>query len=335
MGGRLAQFPPHCRRAWDDGASLAAPPSYRGVRGLVVAGVGGSAVMGDLLGDLSAHQRSLPITTCRGYRLPINVDDNTLVIASSYSGETEEVLSCFEEAVQRGAKVLSITHGSTLKARSEELGMPVLSVPVQGPPRTALAYTFVASLSLLSRLGLVDAKADDLEEAAGVMERLLASWSTTRPTADNEAKQVAADLQGKVVAVYGSGLLSGVAYRWKTQLNENAKTWAFAETLPELDHNSVEGYSSAELRGRLFVILLKSAFTDGGMARRYELTQGLLDDSGVPNRLIEGRGPSPLADILATTLLGDCVSFYLAMLNRTDPSMTPAIDRVKASLRRR
>ena len=332
MRDRLARYPGYCLRAWGDGASLTVPPGCRDVSTVIVAGMGGSAVMGDLLRDLAAHEGSLPISTCRGYGLPSNVGRDALVIVSSYSGDTEEALSCFEQALQEGAKVVAVTRGGTLKTRSDELGIPVLEVPVAGEPRTALAYTFVASLSLLSGLGLVQARSDDLHDAVRVMNEILPSWDISSPTVDNEAKQIAADLQGRIVGVYGSGLVSGVAYRWKTQLNENAKSWAFAEDLPELNHNSVEGYSAEEFIGKVFVVLLRSAFTDERIVRRYKLTQDLLERSGVPCRPVQGRGSSPLADILETTLLGDFTSFYLAMLNRTDPSQTPALERVKASL---
>ena len=332
MRDRLARFPEYCLSAWGDAASLAVPSGYRDASSLIVAGMGGSAVMGDLLGDLAAHEGSVPVSTCRGYGLPSYVGRESLVIVSSYSGDTEEALSCFEQAVQEGAMVVAVTRGGKLKARSDELGIPVLEVPVAGEPRTALPYTFVASLSLLSSLGLVQAKADDLEGAVRAMNEILPSWDVSSPTVDNEAKQIATDLQGRIVGVYGSGLVSGVAYRWKTQLNENAKAWAFAEDLPELNHNSVEGYSAEGFIGKVFVVLLRSAFTDERIVRRYKLTQDLLERSGVPCRLIRGRGSSPLADILETTLLGDFTSFYLAMLNRTDPSQTPALERVKASL---
>ena len=333
MGQRLSQLAEQCGNAWDEGGSLPLPQDYGDVDHIVVAGMGGSAVMGDLLRDLAAYEGASPVSTCRDYRLPSGVGERSLVIASSYSGETEETLSCFTEALQRGAKVLTVAHGGHLMLRSEESRIPILPVPAVGEPRTALAYTFIASLAILCRLGLMKDKSHDVQEAVRASQDRLASWKPSSATADNEAKQIALDLQSKVIAVYGSGLLAGVAHRWKTQFNENSKTWSFAEVFPELDHNSVEGYSSAaELKDKMFVILLKSNRYDPRITRRYDVTQAALDEKGVPNRLVQAQEPNALADMLTTTFLGDFTSYYLALLNRTDPSETPILAGIKASL---
>ncbi len=333
MEGRIANLPRQCRRAWQQASSLETPQSYRQVERIVVAGMGGSAIAGDLVADLASLEKAPPITSCRDYTLPSWVDSQTLVVVSSYSGETEEALSAFKEAVKAEAKIVATTQGGRLKELAETEGFPVLGMENSGEPRSALGYGLIGLLGLLSNLGLVEDKSKDVEEAAKTLEESLTIWGRATPTEKNEAKQLALELHGRLVVVYGAGLLASVARRWKTQFNENAKSWAFFEILPELDHNAVEGYAFPELIGNnAFVVLLISSYSHPRTELRYRFTQEALDKASVKQRVIKSLGENPLSQILSTILLGDFASYYLALLNGVDPSSTEVISYLKKRL---
>ena len=330
MYHRIAALPQQCRRAWEQASALKLPEGYRGVKEVVIAGMGGSAVGGDLIADLVGLEDSPVIVTVRDYILPSWVGPQTLVIASSYSGETEETLAVFQEALRRQARAIALTGGGGLKALAESQGLPVLEVDFDGEPRSALGYSFIAPLAILCGLGLIKHKSPDLEAA---LRSLDLSWGRDVPTGENAAKLLAAELQGCIPVVYGGGVLTGVARRWKSQLNENAKSWAFAEVLPELNHNSVVGYGwPSAIRERLFVVLLRSSYSHPRTNLRYDATMELLRKEGIGYRLLEAAGPNPLAHLLNALMLGDFTSYYLAMLNGVDPSLVVAIDFLKGKL---
>ena len=333
MHQRITGLPQQCRQAWEKALSLPMPQEHRQVNRVVVAGMGGSAIGGDLIADLASLEEALPITTIRDYRIPSWVDSKTLVIVSSYSGETEETLSAFMEALHRGARIIAITKGGQLQAEAEAKEIPLLTVDFEGEPRAALGYSFIAPLGILTHLGLVKDKSQELEEVLHALEEEVSLWSKANATRHNMAKQVALEMQGRMVVIYGAGILSSAARRWKTQLNENSKSWAFAEELPELNHNSVVGYSvPGFMKEGAFVVLLQSAYCHPKTKRRYRVTNEILDRAGVKHRTIEAQGKSPLAHMLTTVLLGDYVSYYLALLNGIDPSPVEVIDYLKQRL---
>ena len=296
-------------------------------------GMGGSAIGGDLLSDLASLEDSPPIVVSRDYRVPAYVDENTLVLACSYSGGTEETLSAFRESVSRGAKVVAITGGGPLAAEANEHGVPLFPVEYEGEPRSALGYSFIVPAVLLMKLGLVGDQTRNFEEAMGVLEGLAAELSPESATGANPAKQLALELVGRLPVIYGAGIFGGVARRWKTQLNENAKVWAFFELLPEAHHNSVVGYTlPVEVRDRAFVVLLKPENLHPRTELRYRVTQALLERESIPCLVVGGRGESALSQMLSAILLGDYTSYYLALLQGIDPSLTTSIDFIKEQL---
>ena len=333
MGDRIGDLADQCRWAWQEASSLDLPKTYRRVERVVVAGMGGSAIGGDLMADLASLEKAPPITSCRDYSLPTWVDPQTLVIVSSYSGETEEALSTFHEALDVGAGVVAMTQGGRLKELARAAGAPVLDVGNGRMPRAALGYGLIGLVGLLSNLGLLKDKSQEVEEAAKTLEECLALWDRPIPGEKNGAKQLTCELHGHLVVIYGAGVLTTVARRWKTQFNENAKTWAYFETLPELNHNAVEGYPfPSGIRDRAFVVLLSSSYSHPRIKLRYSVTQDVLAEVGIKHRLIESRGESPLSQMLSTILLGDYASYYLALLNGVDPSPTKVLDSLKKRL---
>lgn len=333
MAERIAGLGRQCRQAWEEGQAWDPPPSYRDVESVLIVGMGGSAIGGELLGDLATWEGALPVTVCRDYSLPPGVGPGTLVVACSYSGNTEETLSAYHEARQRGARVMAVTGGGALTSLAREHGAPLLPVGYRGEPRSALGYSFFLPLAVLCRLGLLKDKSAHVQEAVGLMERLATALVPTVPEAENLAKDMALALQGRLVTVYGAGFLLGVGRRWKTQINENAKAWALFEVLPEANHNAAAGYGLPPwVRQQVHAVFLHSRFLPARVSRRYAVTQELLARKGVPARQVDGVGDTPLAHMLTTLLLGDFTSYYLAMLNRVDPSPVPEIDLLKERL---
>jgi len=333
MLSRIAELPQQCRDAWANVQSLELPPEYRQVNRIVVLGMGGSAIGGDLLRALAEPECALPIVTNRDYTVPAFVNAETLVIASSYSGNTEETLSAFEEARKRGAALLVITTDGKLAQRARQLGAPLLTFRYQSQPRAALGYSLVSLIGVMQKLGFIGDKSDDLEEAITVMEALQKEIKETVPVAENPAKQLAKRLYGRLPVIYGSGYLAEVAHRWKTQLNENAKAWSFFEQLPELNHNAVVGYQfPEELAERILVVMLTSSLDHPRHKARFRVTQEILTQRGIAHETVEARGESPLAQMLSAIHFGDYASCYLAVLYEVDPTSVQAIDYLKERL---
>jgi glucose/mannose-6-phosphate isomerase len=295
--------------------------------------MGGSAIGGDFVRRLALAEGKLPVYVHRDYGLPAFVDENTLVIASSYSGNTEETLSAFSESLGNRSEKLAITSGGKLKDLADKEGIPVFVIDYKAPPRAAFPHSFVPLAGIFQKLGLLGDKSVDLQEAVDLLKRLSGDFEETKPLAANPAKQIANRLRGHIAVIYGAGMLSEVARRWKGEFNENSKTWAFFESFPELNHNAVVGYQfPAEAKERILVFMLRSSSLHPRHLLRYDVTAKLLAKAGIPYELVEARGQSNLAQMLSLVLLGDYASFYLSMLNEVDPASTTAINFVKQSL---
>jgi glucose/mannose-6-phosphate isomerase len=333
MMRRIGELPQQCRQAWASATDFSLPSDYSKVNKVIILGMGGSAIGGDLVSGLVLEQGGLPVLVHRDYDLPPSVDNRTLIIASSYSGNTEETLSSFAQALKTSAKKLAITTGGRLKALAEEDGVPLFSFQYVAEPRAAFGYSFFSILGLLHKLGVLSINSQDVEETINLLQELSPGLDNTTPLSANRAKQLATKLLGRLALMYGAGILSGVALRWKTQFNENSKTWAFAECFPELDHNAVVGYKFPSwLAKRVFVVLLHSPSLHPRTQIRYQLTADILTDAGVEHEAVEAQGQSPLSQIMNAVLFGDYVSYYLAILNQVDPSPVAVIDRLKERL---
>jgi len=329
----LHHFPEQCQKAWEKALKFKLPRQYSKISSVVILGMGGSAIGGDMVRGLALAESKLPVWVHRDYGLPASVDRNTLVVASSYSGNTEETLSGFTRSLETPCKKLVITSGGKLKELAEKEGIPVFMVDYQAPPRTAFAYNFIALVGIFQKLGLLGDKSADLQEAVDVLHTLSQDLVETKPLSANPAKQLATKLWGRVAVIYGAEVLSEVARRWKTQFNENSKAWAFFERFPELNHNAAVGYDfPSEVREKMFVLMLRSSSLNPRNLLRYEATARLLTRAGVAYEIVEARGQSTLAQMLSLILLGDHTSFYLAILNEVDPTPVDAIDFVKRYL---
>ncbi len=335
MLDHLREFPRQCERAWQKVSKFDLPQEYRHIDKVVILGMGGSAIGGDIARRLAWSESKIPVLVHRDYGLPPFVDRDTLVIASSYSGNTEETLSAFTASLRTPAKKLVLTTGGKLKELAEKEGIPVFTIDYKSLPRAALPHSFVPLVGVFQKLGLLSDKSADMKQALQTLNQLAKDLAETTPTVFNPAKQLAAELGGHVAVIYGADILSEVAQRWKTQLNENSKTWAINELFPELNHNAVVGYEFPhKVKANIFVVLLHSTRFNSPIQRRYEATAKLLSKSGISYKLVEAEGANALAQVMGLVLFGDYVSFYLAMLNKVDPTPIDSIDFIKQYLAR-
>jgi glucose/mannose-6-phosphate isomerase len=329
----LHMMPQLCQDAWQRAMNFELPPDCAHVDKVVILGMGGSAIGGDLVAGLALSEAKLPIIVRRDYELPSFADAKTLIIASSYSGNTEETLAAFEQALKTEAKKLVITTGGKLKAIAQAKGVPTFGFDYKAQPRAALAYSIMPILCFLQRLSFITDKSKDVTETVSVLQQLSLEIKEDAPQRQNPAKQLASRLYNQLPVIYGAGIVSEVARRWKTQFNENAKAWAFYEVFPELNHNAVVGYQfPAELATKIMVVLLHSTQLPERIKLRYQITCQLLERAGVSYQIIDGNGERPLSQVMSLVLFGDYTSYYLAMLYKTDPSPVKAIDFLKEKL---
>ena len=299
--------------------------------GLVVAGMGGSGIGGRLaLAALSERARA-PVTLTAGYGLAPWVDADALVLCSSYSGATEETLACYDDAKARGARRVAATTGGALAERARADGVPVVPLPGGFQPRAAVGYSTVVALEVAALCGAAPSLRDEIEAAAALAEGLAGEWGPDGP-ADGEAKALARRLDGTVPVIVGAGPTAGVAYRWKCQLNENAKLPAFHSELPELDHNEIVGWDASAEAGRFAAVFLDDPAAHERVRLRIEITARLVARGAAAVERVTPRGETPLERLVSLVLLGDLVSLYLAVLRGADPVEVAAIDALKREL---
>jgi glucose/mannose-6-phosphate isomerase len=302
--------------------------------GLVVAGMGGSAIGGALARAALGDQASRPIFVTRAYGLPTWTTPETMVLCASYSGNTEETLACYESAGALGAKRTVVTTGGRLAEMARADGVPVIPLPGGFQPRAAVAYMIVAALEVAALCGAGPRLTAEIDVAASHTEQLVAEWGPDAAE-DSLAKAIARGLLGTIPVVAGAGLTSPVAYRWKTQVNENAKQPCFWHELPELDHNEIVGWDGAKDLGRFSAVFLDDSDAHPRVKERMELTAQQIARSAAASFRLETRGQTAIERVVSLVLLGDLVSIYLAALKGVDPGPVKAIDELKAALESR
>jgi glucose/mannose-6-phosphate isomerase len=326
----ILSLPDQLRDAlWRVESAKLEPHDARG--GLVIAGMGGSAIGGALARAVLGDSASRPIMLARDYALPPWTTTEATVLCASYSGNTEETLAVYEAAGALGARRIVTTTGGQLASAARADDVPVIPLPGGFQPRAAVAYSLVVALEVAALCGAGERLHVDVDVAAAHAERLVADWG---PGASDEslAKQLAIGLHGTVPQIAGAGLTAPVAYRWKTQLNENAKIPSFAAELPELDHNEIAGWESAVELGRFSAVFLDDSDLHPRVRQRIELTRGLIAADGVATYKVESVGESRTERLVSLVLLGDLVSLYVAVLRGVDPSPVPVLDRLKSTL---
>jgi glucose/mannose-6-phosphate isomerase len=292
--------------------------------GLIVAGVGGAAIGGVLARAALGDHASRPILAARSYGLPPWTTPDTTVLCASYSGDTEETLACYEAAGAVGARRVVVTTGGALAELARADGVPVVPIPGGFQPRSAVAYMLVTALEVAALCGAAPRLAAEIDVAAAHTLKLVAEWGPDSPE-DSLAKTIARALHGTIPVIAGAYLTGPIAYRWKTQINENAKVPAFSHELPELDHNEIVGWSGATGLGRFSAVFLDDCDIHPRVKTRIELTERIVAESAEQTFRIESRGQTTVERVISLVLLGDLVSFYMAILRGLDPSAEPEI----------
>jgi len=334
MSGHIERFPDLLEEGSAIARGAALTIDADGATSAIVLGMGGSAIGGELAAGYAADELGVPMCVVRDYACPAFVGADTLVVASSYSGNTEETLAAHAAASDRGARVVCVTTGGRLREEAERLGQDVVAIPGGLPPRAALGYSLSALLVVLERLGLVRDQKAALAEAVAVAREAAGRYGLDRPVAENRAKEIAVWLHGGIPVVYGAPpWTSAVATRWCGQLSENAKTIGHRNELPEMSHNEIVGWSAAQpLAGAARVVFLRDIGEHSRTARRAELTAQAVAGAGAEVRDERGFGESKLARLVSLVLLGDFVSFYVAVLGGVDPTPVEPIERLKEAL---
>ncbi len=326
-------FPEQIRK----GAGIASAISFAApspIQSVVLAGLGGSAIGGDVVRSIVGDRLRVPFLVNRDYGLPAFVGPKVPVIASSYSGNTEETLSACRQAQGMRAPIICITSGGQLAELAQRDGWPLVLIPSGLQPRAALGYSTLAVLGCLRSLGLLADMAADIEETAGILDQLVARYGGPVPTESNTAKRMAVSIHGSIAAIYSSaGILDAAAVRWRAQIEENAKNLAFHHLLPEMNHNELVGWElpGAILR-QIVVIMLRDRDEHPQVQKRFELTREILSAKAGALHQVWSQGESRLARIFSVMFTGDFVSLYLAGLNGVDPTPVKVIESLKRKL---
>jgi glucose/mannose-6-phosphate isomerase len=299
---------------------------------VVYGGMGGSALAATYIS--SWPRLKLPFEVVRDYDLPLYVDKNTLFIASSFSGNTEETLSAIAQAAEKGAQIVVMTGGGKLKEIAESNNYPMVVIPPAEQPRYAVLYSLKGLLSILADAGLVEPEAisQELDKAAAFLQIAVKGWSAIVPRRDNQAKQIALEVIGKSIVLYAGPKFAPVAYKWKISFNENAKQLAWTNQLPEFNHNEFIGWTKQPVDKPYAVIDLRSGFEHPRVQKRFKLTEKLLSGVRPAPLVVDARGDNLLEQLLWTTVLGDFVSLYTAILNGINPMPVNLAEKFKTSL---
>jgi glucose/mannose-6-phosphate isomerase len=293
--------------------------------GLMVCGMGGSAIGGDLAAAALGDRLTRPLVSVRGYELPSWATPEWTVLCSSYSGMTEETLACFAAAEALGARRVVASTGGTLVDEARKAGVPVVGLPGIFQPRVAVAYMFVVAAEVAALCGIAPRLHTEIDAAAAFL-------SEQAEALQARAVEIAAQLDGTLPVVYGADLTGPVARRWKTQVNENAKLPCFHSELPEADHNEICGWTEAAAEAGLAAVFLEDSDQHPRERRRIELTAAVVSADGAAAVQVETAGETRVARLFWATMLGDLVSLELARLRGVDPAVTSELDRFKQAM---
>jgi glucose/mannose-6-phosphate isomerase len=295
---------------------------------VVVAGMGGSAAAGDLVAACAADRVEIPVVVHRGYGLPSVAWDDTLVLAVSYSGNSAEVLSAVDTARARRLPMILVTAGGVLASLATQRALPCALVPGGLMPRMALGYLFFPMARILRALDVDVVSGQEIDDALAVVDALGVELAPERPVEANEAKRLALAIGTRWPAVYGGPVTGPVAYRWKTDFEENAKTFGLAGAIPEMSHNTIEAWRTPLAR-ELHLILLRDDREEPEIVRRFSLLRDLVGAAAGGVSECRARGRGVLARLLSLTYLGQWTSYYLAVLRGVDPWVVPMLDEMK------
>ena len=335
MLAHIDGLPDQLQTAWDLGQTLPLP-EWTGIQQVVIAGMGGSAIGADLVSAAVMDSCPVPILVHRDYGLPAFAKgQDTLVICSSHSGNTEETLDAFEAAASNNCRVLAVSTGGQLSEKAESAGFPVWKFDHKGQPRAAVGFSFGLLLSALGRLGLAPDARGDVSEAVAAMKSQQEEIRAETEVVRNPAKRQAGQLMGRWVTVFGAGVLAPVARRWKGQVNEIAKAGANFEFIPEADHNTLAGLVNPAdvLMARTITLFLFAPSDHPRNHLRLKKTREGFMLEGLATDSYKARGKSVIAQIWTALHFGDYMAYYLAMAYGVDPTPVDALESFKKALK--
>ena len=336
MYNRIFDLPEQMKDALEIGQKWKInPDEFSDIKNIVVIGMGGSAIGGDLIRTLFASDLMIPFNVIRNYTLPEYVDDETLVIASSYSGNTEETLSALDDALERKAMIAAVSTGGILKDVCELNQIPLAVIPSGMQPRAALGYSFVPVLIFLEKIGLVKNIVDKIEKTIAHLTTSREMYIEDNLLDKNLAKQLADKIHSKMLIIYsGPTLTDTVAMRWKGQICENSKNMAFANHYAEFNHNELVGWADAvkEHKDNLIVFQLRDRDDHPQIIKRMNIVKSLIEEYEIDVIDIQSKGENKIERMFYLIQLCDFVSYYLAVLNNADPSPVDVIMRLKKLL---
>jgi len=330
----VQSFSAHMEDAWGIGRDFAEGLVAGRYRQVVVCGMGGSAIGGDMLRSFFGDRLEAPLTSVRDYKVPAHVDDGAFVLISSYSGNTGETLSAYESLRGRGATVVAVSGGGELEKRCRRDSVPFCRIPGGMPPRAAIAYSFFPMLQILRAAGVADFGDGEFVEALDTARRLAAEYAPGDP--DNAAARLAQVLRGNVPWVYsGPGLMEAIARRWACQFNENSKSPAHFAVFPELNHNEIVGWrkdGAGDVYRRVIVLSLEDRDDHELTRRQTGIALGIEEPIAGRVFRFDGGGGDRLSRMVSLLVLGDFTSVYLAYLYGVDPTPVENIDYLKKQL---
>ena len=334
MLGEIDGLPAQLQTAWELGQTPPLP-AVEGIRQVVIAGMGGSAIGADLLAAYAAPLCPVPVFVHRNYDLPAWArGPETLLIASSHSGNTEETLSAFRRGIENGCTLMAVTTGGKLGELAQERSAALWRFEHAGQPRAAVGYSFGLLLAAFFRLGLLPDPSGELAEAVRAMQSQQEALRAAVPVVHNPAKRMAGQLLGRWVAVFGADHLEPVARRWKGQISEVAKAWGQFEFLPEADHNTLAGLlNPEEVILRTFALFLRAPSCHPRNRKRIDLTKQTMMLEGLNTDFVDAQGEGRLAQQWTLLHFGDYTAYYLAMAYGVDPTPVEAIQGFKAQMR--
>jgi glucose/mannose-6-phosphate isomerase len=332
----LNALPDQLAEAWELGKEFDLPKFPDGIDQVLIAGMGGSAIGGDLLAAYVEPDCKVPVIVHRDYTLPQwAISKNTLVICSSHSGNTEETLAVFDAAVDAGVQVMAVTTGGALADKARKRGLPVWQFEDDFQPRAAVGYSFGLLMAALSRLNVGVEFPENISDFIDELKADRENFLPELPVTQNLAKRMAGQLFGRWVTVWGADILAPVARRWKTQMNEVAKSYGAFEFLPEGDHNAFQGIAQPKKHiGMTMHIFLQAASNHPRNQLRSRLTRKGFMMEGHGTDVVVARGKGRLAQMWNLLLFGDYVAYYLAMAYEVDPSPVPKLVELKEQLKK-
>jgi glucose/mannose-6-phosphate isomerase len=340
MLAEIDGLPDQLLSAWELGQTQpfdALEPLKGSIRQVVIAGMGGSAIGADLLTAFIAPTCSVPVNVHRDYGLPAYANGKeTLVIASSHSGNTEETLEAFDNALKNNCSLVAVCTGGELAKRAKKSNIPVWTFDHKGQPRSAVGFSFGLLLAMFARLGLIPDPAQEVTETVEAMKRTQARLRPDVPAVKNPAKRYAGQIMGRWITIFGAGLLAPVARRFKGQMNEVAKAAGNFEYLPEADHNTLAGTLQPEevLMPHTYNLFLRAPSDHPRNRKRIDLTKEAYMLEGLNTDFLDARGNSPLAHMWTMILFGDYMAYYLAMAYGVDPTPIQALVAFKEAMKR-